>query len=97
MARAYIPPMEPTTVTLVGLPGVPMVQAGDDLPAIVVDAVGRSGLTPQADDVVVVTSKIVSKAEGCVVDLRTVEPSDRARELAALTEKDPELVELVLQ
>jgi coenzyme F420-0:L-glutamate ligase/coenzyme F420-1:gamma-L-glutamate ligase len=45
----------------------------------------------------VVTSKIVSKAEGRIVDLRTVEPSDRARELAAATEKEPELVELILQ
>jgi coenzyme F420-0:L-glutamate ligase/coenzyme F420-1:gamma-L-glutamate ligase len=101
-ALAYIPPVEPTptevkAVTLVGLPGVPMVRPGDDLPAIVVDAVGRAGLSPQAGDVVVVTSKIVSKAEGCIVDLRTVEPSARARELADLTAKEPELVELVLR
>ncbi len=89
--------MERTTVTLVGIPGVPMVRPGDDLAAIVVEAVGRSGLTPQPDDVVVVTSKIVSKAEGRVVDLRTIEPSPRARELAEVTEKDPELVELILR
>ncbi|HEY7107657.1 MAG TPA: coenzyme F420-0:L-glutamate ligase [Acidimicrobiia bacterium] len=86
-----------TTVTLVGLPGVPLVEPGDDLAAIVVEAVGRAGTTPRPDDVVVVTSKIVSKAEGRVVDLRTVEPSARARELAAVTEKEPELVELVLR
>jgi len=48
-------------------------------------------------DVVVVTSKIVSKAEGRIVDLRSVQPSERARDLAAVTDKEPELVELILQ
>jgi coenzyme F420-0:L-glutamate ligase/coenzyme F420-1:gamma-L-glutamate ligase len=74
-----------------------MVQPGDDLPALVVDTCRQSGLEPVAGDVVVVTSKIVSKAEGQVVDLRTVEPSERAHELAATTEKEPELVELILR
>jgi coenzyme F420-0:L-glutamate ligase / coenzyme F420-1:gamma-L-glutamate ligase len=83
-------------VSLVGVPGIPMVQPGDDLPGLVVDALRRAALLPHAGDVVVVTSKIVSKAEGRVVDLRTVQPSERARELAALTDKEPELVELVL-
>jgi coenzyme F420-0:L-glutamate ligase / coenzyme F420-1:gamma-L-glutamate ligase len=94
---AYIPRVEPSSVTLVGVPGVPMVQRGDDLPALVVDALTRADLAPRPDDVVVVTSKIVSKAEGRDVDLRTVQPSARAEELAKLTEKDAELVELVLQ
>ncbi len=89
--------MAAPTVSLVGVPGVPMVQPGDDLPAMVVDVLSKAALEPQASDVVVITSKIVSKAEGRTVDLRTVEPSARARELAELTEKDPQLVELVLQ
>ncbi len=93
----YIPAMDAPTVTLVGVPGVPMVQPGDDLPAMVVDVLAKAGLEPQAGDVVVITSKIVSKAEGCTVDLRTVAPSARARELAELTEKDPQLVELILR
>lgn len=74
-----------------------MVQPGDDLPALVVDALSRAGLPLQPGDVVVVTSKIVSKAEGRIVDLRTVKPSPRAEELAALTDKEPALVELVLR
>ena len=89
--------MDAPTVSLVGVPGVPMVQPGDDLPNLVVEVLSKAGLGLKAGDVVVITSKIVSKAEGCTVDLRTVEPSARARELAALTEKDPELVELILQ
>jgi coenzyme F420-0:L-glutamate ligase/coenzyme F420-1:gamma-L-glutamate ligase len=93
----YIPAVERSTVTLVGVPNVPIVQPGDDLPAIVVAALSGAGLVPQPHDVVVVTSKIVSKAEGRIVDLRTVDPSERAQELAKVTEKEPELVELVLQ
>jgi coenzyme F420-0:L-glutamate ligase/coenzyme F420-1:gamma-L-glutamate ligase len=89
--------MDAPTVSLVGVPGVPMVQPGDDLPGMVVDVLSKAALEPQAGDVVVITSKIVSKAEGCTVDLRTVEPSARAKELAEITEKDPQLVELILQ
>lgn len=89
--------MDAATVSLIGVPGVPLVQPGDDLPALVVDALTRAGLTPRPGDVVVVTSKVVSKAEGRIVDLRTITPSPRAREIAAVTEKDPELVELVLR
>ena len=84
-------------MTLVGVPGVPLVQPGDDLPALVVEVLGTAALEPHAGDVVMVTSKIVSKAEGCTVDLRTIEPSARAIELAEITEKDPQLVELVLR
>jgi coenzyme F420-0:L-glutamate ligase / coenzyme F420-1:gamma-L-glutamate ligase len=89
--------MDAPTVSLVGVPGVPMVQPGDDLPALVVDVLSKAALEPHVGDVIVVTSKIVSKAEGRTVDLRTVEPSARARQLAELTEKDPQLVELVLR
>jgi coenzyme F420-0:L-glutamate ligase/coenzyme F420-1:gamma-L-glutamate ligase len=89
--------MDAPTVSLIAVPGVPMVQPGDDLPALVVDALSRAGLPLQPGDVVVVTSKIVSKAEGRIVDLRTVKPSPRAEELAALTDKEPALVELVLR
>jgi len=85
------------TVSLVGVPGVPMVQPGDDLPSMVVGLLSQAGLEPHAHDVVVITSKIVSKAEGRTVDLRTIEPSARAKELAEVTEKDPELVELILR
>lgn len=82
---------------VVPLAGVPLVQPGDDLASIVLDAVAGNGLVLEDGDVVVVTGKIVSKAEGCVVDLATIEPSERAGRLAELTEKDPRLVELVLR
>ncbi|MGD9798444.1 MAG: coenzyme F420-0:L-glutamate ligase [Acidimicrobiia bacterium] len=77
--------------------GIPMVEPGADLPALILAALAGMGLDLQADDVVAVTGKIVSKAEGRLVDLATVEPSPRAHRLAVETEKDPRLVELVLR
>lgn len=84
-------------ITLLGVAGLPMVRPGDDLVALVLDALAAQETPLADDDVVVVTSKIVSKAEGRFVDLGTVTPSSRARTLAAATEKDPRLVELVLR
>jgi coenzyme F420-0:L-glutamate ligase/coenzyme F420-1:gamma-L-glutamate ligase len=79
------------------LPGLPLIAPGDDLTALILVAAEQAGLTLRDGDVLVVTSKVVSKAEGCIVDLRTVEPSERAHQLAAETDKDPRVVELVLR
>ncbi|MGE0741165.1 MAG: coenzyme F420-0:L-glutamate ligase [Hyphomonadaceae bacterium] len=70
------------------------VRAGDDLAATLAAACAPLGL--RADDILVVTQKIVSKAEGRFVDLAAIKPSTRAVELAETTRKDPRLVELVL-
>ena len=78
------------------IPGVPMVQAGDDLSALIAAAAAESGLTLLDRDVVVVAQKIVSKAEGRTVDLATVVPSPEAIALAAKVEKDPRIVQVVL-
>jgi coenzyme F420-0:L-glutamate ligase/coenzyme F420-1:gamma-L-glutamate ligase len=82
---------------VIALPGLPVVNGGDDLGALVLDALARGGVTLHDGDVLVVASKIVSRAEGRFVDLTTVEPSDRARELARQTGKDERVVELVLR
>ena len=87
----------PVSLTLTALPGIPQVQPGDDLPALLLAALDRAGLGLQAGDALVITSKIVSKAEGRIVELREVAPSDAAHELAARTGKDPRIVELVLR
>ena len=86
-----------TQLTLTALRGIPLVQPGDDLARLILDALTASDLTLQPTDALVVTSKIVSKAEGRIVALRDVAPGERARELAAQTGKDPRVVELVLQ
>jgi coenzyme F420-0:L-glutamate ligase/coenzyme F420-1:gamma-L-glutamate ligase len=82
---------------LLALPGLPMVQPGDDLPALLAEAIARAGITPREGDVLVVAQKIVSKAEGRYVDLAVVEPSPTAHELAATAQKDPRFVEVVLR
>jgi len=84
-------------IALYGLPGLPDVQSGDDLVALILDALSRTGLALCDGDVLVVTQKIVSKAEGRTVDLTTIEPSQAARRLAEATGKDPRLVEVILR
>ncbi len=73
-----------------------MVQPGDDLAALLLAALLRQGLTLQDGDVIVLAQKIVSKAEGRYRQLGEVTPTERALELGALTEKDPRLVQLIL-
>ena len=81
------------------LAGLPEVRPGDDLPGLVADAVAATpGALPlRADDVIVVTQKVVSKAEGALVDLRTVEPRPEAVAFAARWQRDPRQVEVVLR
>jgi coenzyme F420-0:L-glutamate ligase/coenzyme F420-1:gamma-L-glutamate ligase len=75
----------------------PEIRPGDDLIAAIVAALRGAGLTLEAGDVVVVAHKVVSKAEGAVVDLRTVAPGARAAALALDAKKDPRLVEVILR
>jgi coenzyme F420-0:L-glutamate ligase / coenzyme F420-1:gamma-L-glutamate ligase len=86
----------PHDLVLTPLDGVPVIAAGDDLAAIILAALDRSELELNPGDIVVLAQKIVSKAEGRTVDLRTVTPSPRAVQLGKETEKDPRLVELIL-
>jgi coenzyme F420-0:L-glutamate ligase/coenzyme F420-1:gamma-L-glutamate ligase len=85
-----------TALEVVAIPGLPMVQPGDDVAGLVASALAPNGLALRVGDVVVVAQKIVSKAEGRMVDLATVVPSPAAVELAAEVGKDPRLVELIL-
>ena len=87
----------PDKLELQAVLGMPMVGRGDDIARLLVDCLTARGVSLQNDDVVVVAQKIISKAEGRLVDLQTVEPSGQARNLAAKTDKDPRLVELILR
>ncbi|MEZ4768968.1 MAG: coenzyme F420-0:L-glutamate ligase [Caldilineales bacterium] len=87
----------PPRIELTAIPGVPMIQPGDDLPGILLHAAHAAGLTFQTGDVLVVAQKVVSKAEGRLVDLQTVIPSPRAVELAEASRKDARIVELILR
>lgn len=85
------------TLTLTPLRGVPLIQPGDDLGEMLFNAALRTGLTWQDGDILVIAQKIVSKAEGRLINLSTVFPSQAALDLAAASEKDPRLAELILQ
>src|SRR5262245_27515523 len=82
---------------VVALPGLPEIARGDDVGALIAGAVARDGRTIETGDVFVVAQKIVSKAEGAIVELDTVTPSPRAGAWAATYGKDPRLVEVVLR
>jgi coenzyme F420-0:L-glutamate ligase/coenzyme F420-1:gamma-L-glutamate ligase len=82
---------------LIAVPGLPLVQAGDDLAVLVHEAMRAAGLVLREGDVLVFAQKVVSKSEGRRVDLADVVPSPRALEVAAEVRKDPRLVELVLR
>jgi coenzyme F420-0:L-glutamate ligase/coenzyme F420-1:gamma-L-glutamate ligase len=84
---------------VIALDGIPEIRPGDDLPGLVCDALAATpGATPpHDDDVLVVTQKIVSKAEGAIVDLTTVEPRPEAVAFARQFDRDPRQIEVVLR
>jgi coenzyme F420-0:L-glutamate ligase/coenzyme F420-1:gamma-L-glutamate ligase len=79
------------------LKGVPLIVSGDDLVKVITRALDFSKIDLKDGDIIILAQKIVSKAEGRSVNLAAITPSDEARELARKTEKDPRLIELVLQ
>jgi coenzyme F420-0:L-glutamate ligase/coenzyme F420-1:gamma-L-glutamate ligase len=81
---------------LTALPGLPLVEPGDGLAQIILDGIAAAGTSLSPGDVLVMAQKIVSKAEGRYADLADVTPSDAAVALAAETDKDARLVELIL-
>jgi coenzyme F420-0:L-glutamate ligase / coenzyme F420-1:gamma-L-glutamate ligase len=83
-------------VEILAVPGIPLVRKDDDLVALIGEGLVQGRIVPRGGDVLVVTQKIVSKAEGRMVDLASVEPSGQAIELAGKVQKDPRLVELIL-
>jgi coenzyme F420-0:L-glutamate ligase/coenzyme F420-1:gamma-L-glutamate ligase len=84
-------------LSLFAIDSIPEVRPGDSVARLIVDAARRTDAALAPGDVVVVAQKIVSKAEGRIVELASVTPSPRAIETAAACRKDPRLVELVLR
>ena len=80
-----------------GIEGLPEVTPGSDLARSIVDLAQAQGTPLQQDDIVVVTQKIVSKAEGRLVELATVSPSTLALQWSKQYDRDPRLIEIALQ
>src|SRR5262249_15078629 len=85
------------TISITAIEGIPMVNPGDDIGALVSAGLEKTGLKPQSGDILVICQKVISKAEDRLVDLNDIPPSEFARNLAARWEKDPRAVELVLR
>ena len=79
------------------LTGFPIIKEGDNLALLIYQTAEKQGTPIQNGDVIVVTHVIVSRAEGNIVDLETVTPSEFAKTVAKTTGKDPRLVELILR
>ena len=92
---SQVPPS--AEIRIIGLSDVPEVRPGDDLTALVLAAAKASEMDLLPGDVLVVTHKVVSKAEGALVDLRTIEPSELARRFGEAGNKDPRYIEVVLR
>ena len=86
-----------STIALIPIPDIPQIQPGDDLVSLLLNAIDRAKVGLKDGDILVMCQKIVSKAEGAVVDLKTVTPSPFAHQIAQQWDKDPRIVEVVLQ
>lgn len=87
----------PHSITFTAIPDFPHIKPGDNIARIILKCLSKTGITLQAGDTFVVAHKIVSKAEGRLVNLDDVQPGDKAFQVAAQTQKDPRLVELILR
>jgi coenzyme F420-0:L-glutamate ligase/coenzyme F420-1:gamma-L-glutamate ligase len=90
-------PKPAAELNIAALAGIPIVQPGDDVAGLILDALAASGLSLRRGDILVIAQKIISKAENRFADLGSVTPSERAVALAIEVDKDPRLVELILR
>jgi len=84
-------------IELIGLSSIPEVKVGDDVAKLIYDAALREGVGIRDGDIIVVTHKIISKANGLIVDLKNITPSEKAIEIGEMTGKDPRFVEVILR
>jgi coenzyme F420-0:L-glutamate ligase / coenzyme F420-1:gamma-L-glutamate ligase len=92
-----MPTCAPARMSLIALEGIPLIEPGDDLCRIIGDALRRTEISLQNDDILVVAQKVVSKAEGRIVELSTIVPSPAALKCAQMVNKDARHVEVVLR
>jgi coenzyme F420-0:L-glutamate ligase/coenzyme F420-1:gamma-L-glutamate ligase len=84
-------------IEIIAIQNMPLIREGDNIAEIIVNSAQKQGTPLREKDIIVITHKIISKAEGNLVNLEKVSPSERAIEVAHKTEKDPKFVEIVLR
>ena len=75
----------------------PLIRPGDDMASVLVDSMKKAGITPMENDIFVLAESAVATAEGRVVDLDKVKPSEKATELSKLYQNDPRKMELIIR
>ncbi len=95
--KHYIINMSGLSLSLKAVHGIPLIEAGDALADIIYNAIVNINFELADNDIIVIAQKVVSKAENRIVDLESVIPSEEALRLAAIADKDPRQVELILQ
>ncbi len=96
-AERHAPERGAAEVRMFRIPGLPEIRKGEDLAKVIVSAARKAGLYFEEGDILVVAQKIVSKAEGSVVSLATVKPSEKAQAVATQLKKDPRAIEVALR
>lgn len=86
-----------TLIQIIGLRKIPLTKRGDNIAEQIVNAAKEEGVPLSNDDVLVIAQKIVSKAEGRIVDLNTIKPTPKAEEISKASGKDPRHVETILR
>lgn len=84
-------------IEFIGLETLPEIRKGDDIGKLIVEACEKEHVNIENGDIVIITHKIISKAEGRIINLHKIVPSKKAIEIAEYTSKDPKLVELILR
>jgi len=85
------------TIQVIAVENLPLIKKGDNLGQLIVETAKKQNTPIQEKDVIVVTHVAVSKAEGNIINLDQVTPSERAKEIAQKINKDPAMVEVILQ
>jgi coenzyme F420-0:L-glutamate ligase/coenzyme F420-1:gamma-L-glutamate ligase len=84
-------------IKIIAIENLPLIKKGDDLAELICNATKGQGTPIQENDIIVITHVAVSKAEGNIVNLDEITPSEKAKEIAQQTGKDPALVEVILR
>ena len=83
-------------IEIIPIPVVPDIKAGDNLDIIILESMNNANEFLSEGDIVVVAQKVISKAEGRLIDLKLVNPSEKSLQIAKQNDKDPRLIELIL-
>ncbi len=84
-------------IKIIGIENIPLIEEGDDIAALIADAMNKENVDIEDGDIFVIAETIISKAEGNKINLKNIKPTQEAFDIAEKTGKDPHVVEAILQ